>query len=219
MQQVVSMQPIFRSVTAALALAIGAVVALPAHAGARDELNRFTRGLQGLDGQFSQQVTDARGRVKERSTGRVAVAAPRQFRWEYKTPHSQLIIADGKQVWAYEPDLEQVTVRAQGDEERNSPLAALINPALLAQQYDLSEEGAPREGLQWLSLSPKAGRDAEFDFAALGFNAEGLARMEILDSMGQRTVIQFSNWKRNPALPATTFRFTPPAGVDVVGGH
>lgn len=211
------MQPIFRTVTAALALAIGAVVAVPAEAGARDELNRFTRGLQGLDGQFSQQVTDARGRVKERSTGRVAVSTPRLFRWEYKTPHSQLIIADGKKVWAYEPDLEQVTVRPQGEEERNSPLAALINPALLAREYDLSEEAAPREGLQWLALSPKAGREANFDYASLGFNAQGLAKMEILDSLGQRTVITFSGWKRNPGFAAGTFRFAPPAGVDVVG--
>lgn len=207
----------FRNVVASALMVVSAAVVLPAQAGARDELNRFTRGLQGLDGQFSQQVTDSRGRVKERSSGRVAVAAPRQFRWEYKTPHAQLIIADGKKVWAYEPDLEQVTVRPQGEEERNSPLAALINPALLAQQYDLSEEAAERDGLQWMALSPKQGREANFDYAALGFGPNGLARMEILDSLGQRTVIQFSGWKRNPSFATTTFRFAPPAGVDVVG--
>ena len=211
------MQMFLRSVTAAAALAFGTLAALPAEAGARDSLTRFTQGLKGLDGQFSQQVTDARGRVKERSTGRVAISAPRQLRWEYKTPHAQLIIADGRKVWAYEPDLEQVTVREQGDEERNSPLSALINPALLTQQYDLSEEAALREGLQWISLSPKQGQDSNIDHAALGFKGNDLARMEILDSLGQRTVISFSGWKRNPSFAASTFRFTPPAGGDVVG--
>lgn len=211
------MQSILRITAAVLALAAGSLLAAPAEAGPRDELRRFTANLQGLDGQFSQQVTDSRGRVKERSSGRVAVAAPRQLRWEYRTPHVQLLVADGRKVWSYEPDLEQVTVRDQDAEERNSPLAALVNPGLLERQYDLSEEAAPRDGLHWLSLSPKQGQDANFDHAALGFNAQGLARMEILDSLGQRTVINFSNWKRNPRFAADTFRFTPPAGVDVVG--
>lgn len=211
------MQLTIRSLAAAVAVTASVLVALPAQAGGRDDLRRFTANLQGLDGQFSQQVSDSRGRIKERSTGRVAVSAPRQLRWEYVSPHAQLIIADGRRVWAYEPDLEQVTVRAQGEEERNSPLAALVNPALLERQYDFSEEAAPRDGLNWLSLSPKAGQEANFDYASLGFNAQGLAKMEILDSLGQRTVISFSHWQRNPRFAASTFSFTPPAGVDVVG--
>ena len=211
------MQLTIRSLAAAFVFGAATLAALPAEAGGRDDLRRFTTNLQGLDGQFSQQVTDSRGRVKERSSGRVAVAAPRQLRWEYTRPHAQLIIADGNKVWAYEPDLEQVTVRPQGEEERNSPLAALVNPALLEQQYDLSEEAAQRDGLNWLALSPKVGQDANFDYASLGFDRNGLARMEILDSLGQRTVIQFTGWQRNPRFAADTFRFTPPAGVDVVG--
>jgi outer membrane lipoprotein-sorting protein len=96
-------------------------------------------------------------------------------------------------------------------------LTALINPALLEQQYDLSEEAAPRDGLQWLSLTPKRETEASFQYAALGFNASGLAKMEITDAVGQRTVIAFTGWKRNPSFAAGTFRFTPPAGTDVIG--
>ena len=129
----------------------------------------------------------------------------------------QVIVADGSKVWMYEPDLEQATVRAQGKEEQNSPLTALINPALLEQQYDLSEEATPRAGLQWLSLTPKRETEASFQYAALGFNAQGLAKMEIVDAVGQRTEISFSNWRRNPSLSADTFRFTPPAGTDIIG--
>ncbi|TWQ60431.1 outer membrane lipoprotein chaperone LolA, partial [Xanthomonas vasicola] len=123
---------------------------------------------KGLDGQFSQRVTDANGKVKENSSGRVALATPRQFRWEYAKPYKQLIVADGKKVWVFDPDLEQVTVRAQGSEEQNSPLVALINPALLDKKYDVSEEAAPRDGLQWLSLTPKVDTDASFQMASLG---------------------------------------------------
>lgn len=201
----------------AATLVCASVGSATAWAGARDDLNRFTQGLKGLDGQFNQQVFDSKGKVKETTSGRVALSAPRLFRWEYIKPHEQLIVADGKKVWVYEPDLEQATVRAQGQEEQNSPLTALINPALLDRQYDVSEEAAARDGLQWLSLTPKRETDTAFQYAALGFNAQGLARMEVVDAVGQRTVISFSGWKRNPAFAANTFSFTPPKNVDVIG--
>lgn len=194
-----------------------ALLAGTAFAGARQELDAFTRGLKGLDGQFSQKVTDANGRAKETSSGRVALSAPRLFRWEYAKPYKQLIVADGKKVWVFDPDLEQVAVRVQGTEEQNSPLTALIDPARLDKQYDVSEEAAERDGLQWLSLTPKVDTEASFQMASLGFGKQGLARMEIVDAVGQRTAITFEGWKRNPAFAADTFRFTPAKGVDVVG--
>jgi len=211
------MHTTIRRFITASTLTVACLAASSAWAGARDELTRFTSGLKGLDGQFSQQVFDSRGKVKETTSGRVALSAPRLFRWEYQKPHVQLIVADGNKVWMHEPDLEQATVRAQGPEEQSSPLTALINPALLDQQYDLSEEAQARDGLQWLSLSPKRETETSFQYAALGFNAQGLARMEITDAVGQRTVISFSGWKRNPSFAAGTFRFTPPAGTDVIG--
>lgn len=188
-----------------------------AFAGARAELDAFTRGLKGLDGQFSQQVADQNGKVKERSSGRVALAAPRLFRWEYDKPYKQLIVADGRKVWVFDPDLEQATVRTQGAEEQNSPLTALIDPSKLDKQYDVSEEAAPRDGLQWLSLTPKVDTEASFQIASLGFDKDGLARMDVIDAVGQHTTISFGGWKRNPAFAADTFKFTPAKGVDVVG--
>ncbi|MFC7521767.1 outer membrane lipoprotein chaperone LolA [Xanthomonas populi] len=199
------------------AVLVTALFAGTAFAGARQELDTFTRGLTGLDGQFSQQVSDANGRVKESSSGRVALSTPRQFRWEYAKPYKQLIVADGKKVWVFDPDLDQVTVRVQGSEEQNSPLVALIDPARLDKQYDVSEEAAPRDGLQWLSLTPKVDTEASFQMASLGFGKEGLVKMEVVDAVGQRTAISFSSWKRNPAFAADTFRYTPGKGVDVVG--
>ncbi len=211
------MNTTFRRSLIAATLLCASVGPATAFAGARDELNRFTNDLKGLDGQFSQQVIDSKGKVKETTTGTVALSAPRQFRWEYIKPHEQLIIADGQTVWVYEKDLEQVTKRAQGAQEQNSPLTALINPKLLDQQYDVSEEAAPRDGLQWLSLSPKRETETSFQYAALGFNAQGLARMEVTDAVNQRTVISFSGWKRNPTFKPGTFSFTPPKGTDVIG--
>ena len=193
------------------------VLAGAAQAGAREQLDSFTRGLKGLDGRFTQQVFDDNGRVRESSSGRVALSAPRLFRWEYEKPYPQLIVADGRTVWVYDPDLEQVSRRPQGSAEQDSPLAALIDPGRLDRDF-LVEDGGESDGLQWLLLKPKQDADdAAFQSARLGLDASGLARMEIVDALGQRTGIRFSGWKRNPAFAADTFTYTPPAGVDVVG--
>ena len=186
-----------------------------AFAGARDDLNAFTKGLKGLDGQFTQTVFDANGNLKESSSGRVALSAPRLFRWEYVKPYEQLIVADGKKVWVYDPDLSQVTVRAQGVEEQNSPLATLIDPDRLDREFNAVESGT-QDGLDWLVLTPKQTANASFQTARLGFDAGGLSKMSVVDGLGQRTEISFSGWKKNPAFAKGTFTYAPAKGVDVV---
>ncbi|HEX2595294.1 MAG TPA: outer membrane lipoprotein chaperone LolA [Luteimonas sp.] len=193
-----------------------ALVATTAVAGGRDDLATFTKGLKGLDGQFSQQVFDANGKLKESSSGRVALSAPRLFRWEYTKPYEQLIVADGTRVWVYDPDLQQVTRRAQGAEEQNSPLAALIDPGKLEKDYVLHDAGTS-DGLDWLDIAPRKASDTGFRSARLGFGPQGLATMQVTDALGQKTRIDFSHWQRNPAFASGTFRFVPAKGVDVVG--
>lgn len=187
-----------------------------AHAGARDALERFTRGLQGLDGQFTQQVFDAKGRQKETNSGRVAMAAPNRLRWEYIKPYPQLVLADGKTVWVYEPDLNQVSKRAQDIEQASSPLALLLTPARLERDFVVREAGNS-DGVDWLEITPRRA-DAAFKSARLGFAQGQLARLDYTDALDQRTVIAFSGWTRNPAFAPDTFTFVPPKGVDVIGG-
>jgi len=193
-----------------------ALFAGSAVAGARDELKSFTTGLKGLDGQFTQQVFDASGKLKETSSGRVSMSAPRLFRWEYTKPYPQLIVADGRKVWVYDPDLKQASVREQGVEEQNSPLSALIDPSKLDRQFDVRESGTS-DGLQWLTLTLKTAGDASFQSARLGFTRQGLSRMVVVDAVDQRTQIDFTGWKRNPSFARGTFKYTPAQGVDVIG--
>ena len=197
--------------SAALLLAANA-----ANAGARDQLDAFTKNLKGLDGQFSQQVFDARGKQKESATGRVAVSAPRLFRWEYVKPYPQLIVADGKTLWLHDPDLQQVSRRPQGVEEASSPLAILLDQQKLDRDFSVTET-ATVGGIEWLQLTPKQA-DAAFKTARLGFGKAGLVQMEYEDALGQRTKISFSGWKRNPGFAKGTFRYVPAKGVDVIGG-
>ncbi len=188
----------------------------PVHAAdARAALDAFARGLSTLEGRFEQRVTDANGNPVETSNGIIAVRAPRQFRWEYEAPFPQLIVADGDNVWIFDPDLDQVTVRAQALEEARSPLTVLTDLGQLDEDYRVS--GLPdSEGLSWLRLEPKSS-EAPFRHCDLGFDDGGFARMVLVDQLGQRNEIAFRDWRRNAALDAALFRFVPPAGVDVVG--
>ena len=202
--------------TSTLTAALLLVITPMANAGGRDDLNAFTKGLKGLDGQFTQQVFDPRGKHKERSSGRVALAAPRLFRWEYVKPYPQLIVADGKTVWVHDPDLQQVSKRPQGAEEASSPLTILIDPKRLDRDFIVTEKPA-KDGLQWLDVKPRKASDAAFRSAQLGFGKTGLARMHFVDALGQRTEISFSGWKRNPVFARGTFAYAPAKGVDVIG--
>ena len=198
-------------------LAIGlALASSGALAQARAQLDTFTQGLETLDGGFTQTVYDQKGRVKESSAGKVSMSAPNLFRWQYVKPYEQLIVADGKTVWIYEPDLKQVSKRPQGVEEQSSPLAALVDRSKLDTQFNVAE-GGQSAGMQWLTLTPKSKAGASFDNARLGFNQRGLARIVITDGLGQRTEMNFGTWNRNGRIPASSFRFTPPKGADVIG--
>ena len=187
-----------------------------ANAGGRDQLNRFTSGLTSVRGGFAQQVYDARGRLKSSSSGRVSMAKPNVFRWEYVKPYQQLIVADGKNVWIHEPDLKQVTKRVQGVEERNSPLTVLTDPSKLDTMF-MVRETAATNGIEWLELTPKNKGDAGIESARLGFKGNALYQVDLKDSLGQTTKMVFAKWERNVRLPAGNFKFTVPAGTDVVG--
>ncbi|MGH8050205.1 MAG: outer membrane lipoprotein chaperone LolA [Arenimonas sp.] len=205
------MQTMIRTLFILLALTAGT-----ANAGARQQMTTFTKNLQGLSSPFEQTVYNPAGKVSDKSTGMVKLKAPRQFRWQTLKPYPQTIVADGNHIWIYDPDLEQVTVRNQSAEESNSPLAVLIDSTEMERQFKVTEV-ATSNGLEWLLLKPKKPDEAPFEKAMLGFTAKGLARMELYDGLGQRTVISFAQWQRNPKFTATDFTFTPPKGADVVG--
>lgn len=193
----------------------------PARAGeARERLAAFTDGLRSLDAKFTQQVYDADKTLKETATGTLALNAPRQFRWSYEEPFPQLIVADGDNVWIWDEDLEQVTVKNQSLEEAQSPLTVLIDPAQLERDYAVTEPPA-HDNLVWLDLAPKSD-EAPFARAEIGFDPEAdaaisLKRMVLTDTLGQRNELTFRQLQRNPALAPEHFRFTPPAGADVIG--
>ena len=198
-----------------LSLVAGALLPVIAQAGAVDQLHDFLKNTRTLKADFAQSVIAKNGRKPQQSSGVVAIARPGKLRWEIQKPFPQLVVGDGEKIWIHDPELQQVTVRKAGQAIGGSPAALLSGSNELEKNFTLKEAGEA-DGLAWVEATPKVS-DSGFERVRLGFSGSDLKAMELLDSFGQTTLIHFSRLERNPALPAATFRFVPPAGVDVVG--
>jgi outer membrane lipoprotein carrier protein len=192
-----------------------ALLPLFAQAGAIEQLHDFLKSTRTLKADFSQMVIGKNGRKPQQSSGNVAISRPGKLRWEIQKPYPQLVVGDGEKIWIHDPDLQQVTVRKAGQAIGGSPAALLSGSNELEMNFTLRDLG-DAEGMAWVEATPKAG-DTGFEKVRLGFAGNDLKAMELQDSFGQTTHIRFTKIERNPALPASTFKFTPPAGVDVVG--
>ena len=189
--------------------------ATQAQAGGRERLDAFFKDVQSLRGEFSQTVLDPRMKVSEQAQGTLALQRPGKFRWDYKAPYHQLIVANGDKVWIYDMELEQVTVKAIGDAMGNTPAQLLSSGDSLEKSFTVIEQGKSGD-LEWVELIPKQ-KDTSFEKVRLGFDQRDLRSMELIDNFGQTTRLQFSQLERNPKLVPSLFDFKPPPGVDVVG--
>ena len=186
-----------------------------AWAGAVDQLHDFLKNTRSFKAEFSQAVIARSGRKPQQSSGTVAIARPGKLRWEITKPYPQLVVGDGEKFWIHDPELQQVTVRKADKALGASPAALLSGSNDLEKNFSLKEAG-DTEGLAWVEAIPKAS-DSGFEKVRLGFAGPELRVMELLDSFGQTTLVQFTKMERNPNLPAATFKFAPPAGADVIG--
>lgn len=178
-------------------------------------VQRYFQDLQSLRADFSQRVYDDRARVMQSASGRMLMQKPGKFRWDYRAPAEQIIVADGVRLWAYDVGLAQVTVRKLDKALSSTPLALLTGEAPLDETFNVSP-AHEAEGLTWYDLTPKQAQP-EFRLLRVGFKGELLVSLEMEDGFGQRTRLDFQKLERNPPLDPALLKFTPPPGVDVVG--
>lgn len=197
------------------ALTLWCLTASVAQAGGRERLDAFFKDVQSLRGEFSQTVLDPRMNITEQAQGTLALQRPGKFRWDYKEPYHQMIIADGKKVWIYDIELEQVTVKPFTETVGNTPAQLLSSGENLEKSFAITERGVQGE-FEWVELTPKQ-QDTNFERIRLAFDQTNLRVMELVDTFGQTTRLQFSRLERNPKLVPSLFDFKPPPGVDVVG--
>jgi outer membrane lipoprotein carrier protein len=188
-------------------------LAAAARADAVETLREFVREVKSGRASFTQTVTSPDGKRSKVSSGSFEFQRPNRFRFAYTRPFEQLIVADGQKVWIFDADLNQVSSRALGQALGSTP-AALLAGASLEQDFSLSAQPA-QGGLEWALATPKA-PDGPFQSMRVGFRGKVLEAVEITDSFGQRSLLQFAGFAANVAVPAEKFRFTVPPGADLI---
>jgi len=204
-----------------LAIILIAVCAGSTWAGGLESLETFVKTVKTGRADFTQVVSapakDGQMPRVKTSSGTFEFARPSRFKFLYKKPFEQSIVADGQTLWLFDVDLNQVTARKQSQVLASTPAALIAAaPDLKALQADFTLADAPdKDGLQWVVATPKA-KDGQLQTVRVGFKSADLAALEILDSFGQRSLLSFKQLEVNPALPASNFQFTPPAGADLI---
>ena len=186
-----------------------------AFAGGVESLKEFYSSTNAMRANFVQEVTDTQGEIVQEVEGTMQLQRPNKFRWDYKKPYEQQIISDGKEVFLYDIDLDQVTVRSLSQTLGTSPASLLAGGAEVEKSFNLkSIEG--EDGLDWVEALPK-GEDSGYERILLGFKGKDLRQMKLFDSFKNTTSIAFSSVERNPTLEVADFLFKTPEGVDIIG--
>jgi outer membrane lipoprotein carrier protein len=182
-------------------------------------LDGYLQGLTTWSADFTQSVQDARGKSAGAGRGKLLIVRPGRFRWESAPDGAadavQLLVADGRNLWFLDRDLEQATVKPLKDALPQSPAMLLAGGADLRAAFSTQSNGK-RDGFDWVRVLPK---DAQSDFreALFGFKGKELLRLVIIDKLGQRSTLVFSAVKRNAPVEPSLVQFTLPKGVDLIG--
>ena len=181
------------------------------------QVQDYFSGLRSLQANFVQQVYNAKGRLLEQSSGTMFMKKPGQFRWDYKKPSVNEIVADGRRLWMYDKELEQVTVQPMNKAMNSTPLALLSGKEPLQKSFSIRILGSRKNQNLYELVPRKKSDESQFKALRILFKNNELRRLELEDMLGQRTRISLSQLKRNSRLSSSLFRFTPPKGVDVIG--
>ena len=193
-----------------------ALLAMPvAAADPEARLRQALNNMDNISAEFKQTLRDEDKQVVAQSFGTLALQRPGKFAWIYTEPFEQRIIADGKELWIYDVELDQVTVKPMDSGLSSAPIMILMKQADVGDQFEINEVGQ-RKYLYWIELVPRAG-DLEYTHIYLGIEDERVRAMELRDRFGQSTQIVFDNLRVGVIHNPETFRFEPPPGVDVYG--
>ena len=197
-------------------LLIGAVRATETAADNGEALvNAFVTDVVTFSGDFEQSLIDPDGRLLETTSGTLEIRRPGRFRWVYEEPYEQWLVADGTNIWSYDVDLEQVTVKPQADALANTPALLLGGSGQAMDQFEYGGSFG-ENGITWVRLLP-VDTDSGFRRVELGFDDGRLSRMVFLDNLEQTTVVVLKNVVVNEPIDEARFEFAVPDEVDVVG--
>ena len=196
-------------------------LAFAAHAGPMESLENFVKTAKTGRADFTQVITgparEGQAARTRSSSGTFEFERPSRFRFEYRKPFEQTIVADGQTLWLHDKDLNQVSQRKQAKVLDSTPAALIAaSPDLATLKRDFDLQPLPdKDGVQWVQATPRQ-KEGQLTNMKVGFRGDQLAALDILDSFGQRSLLTFTNMQVNAGVNAEAFRFVPPKGADVV---
>jgi len=207
----------FKKIAYALVLLIGlSHSAQSAESDARVRLDDFFTKVTTMQANFVQEIRDEKGKFRQKSMGKMYLQRPGRFRWEYTKPDKHLIVSDGGSVWIYDEDLDQVTVKSMKSTLASAPVGLLLNKQPVNQQFQVTAMKSTGR-LDWFHLIPHK-KDSDFTSMDIAIDQKGIQEMILQDKFGQETAIHMNTVKIDPKINAQQFRFTPPAGADIIKG-
>ena len=181
----------------------------------QQQLEQFLAKTDSMSSRFQQKLVDQYGFLLQQSAGTLMMQRPGKFRWDYILPYPQNIISNGKKIWMYDSELEQVNIRPYDQVLATSPVNLLDKKQKLEVEF-IVEAMPSDEHQQWVKLLP---RNTESDFKEMqvGMQNGNIKTMSFIDNFLQQTEIEFEQLIVNPQFNDTQFEFVAPEGTDVVG--
>lgn len=225
------------------ALLVGFVLLLFPSASPRDagelasRMEARYRPAKTLQATFLERYSE-NGSVLRTEAGTAYFRRPGKMRWEYERPEKDLFLVDGKTAWFYVPADHTVTrVPAKQSEDLRTPLALLAGEMKISRicaRVELAARETPlRENDAILRCRVRGEKKNAADQPnnALGANGTDavffevardsgeLVRLIVRQAGGVEVEFRFENWRFDPPIPESMFRFDPPAGVAIVNGE
>lgn len=176
---------------------------------------------QNLQADFTQSTADESGAVLQSITGKLAIQKPHKFFWQADEPVAQTLVSNGKIIWHYDSDLEQVVIQDYAKQSVQSPLMQVLdNTSELGKHYRLvnnssSNKDAKNNSQTFYTFYLEPIQQAQVKNISLSFNGDVIERLSFTDQAGQVTEVMLSNGKQ-AKQPESTFEFVVPDGVDVL---
>lgn len=209
-----------RFLTVVLALTLGSLAQTSAQTGVLDRILKVNEEIENFQAEFAQTNYAKATGISQRFEGKLWLERPESFRMEVVSPDTQLFVSDGQIMWMYLPRSKQV-IREQLSETRRVPQPSQVLFEF-SDKYEIDFQGEHTledRPYYLINLTPKE-ESPYFTGAKVWLDQKSLlmTRLVVVDVLQNETTLEFKEVRTNTVLPESTFRFTPPADVEVVEG-
>lgn len=181
------------------------------------QLNHFLKNSKGFKADFTQSLFDENGIELQFSAGQFSLLKPGKFSWDYEEPYHQIIMSNGKVIWMFDSELEQVTIKPVDASLSKTSMVLLFNDTNLKKDFNIIALDVVKD-VSWLELVSKES-SAEFSHIIVGLKNNLIVSIKLIDGFNQTTEIKFTSIKTSPEFKKDRFEFKIPANVDVIGGE